>query len=117
MLAHMALIYYFVRLPYGTYEDELVTKVYDAMLFVFAALAMMEGAVKKLWGIRTPLLSFFWGMLMMGVALVLLFYQSETWPVLGLTVPVTVGAVVALVQQRRAANAAKAQAPDARATA
>jgi hypothetical protein len=98
MLGHMALIYFFVRLPFGTYEDELVTKVYDAMLLVFVVLAMMEGAVKKLWGIATPLLSFFWGIAMMLVALVLLIHQSDTWPVLGLTLVVTAVAIVALVK-------------------
>ena len=102
MLGHMALIYYFVRLPLGTYEDDLVTMVYDAMLFVFVALAMMEGAVKKLWGVATPLLSFFWGMAMMLVALILLVYQSVTWPVLGLTVVVTAVAIVALIKTRQA---------------
>jgi hypothetical protein len=106
MLAHMALIYFIVRLPYGTYEDELVTKVYDAMLLVFVVLAMLEGAVKKLSGIPTPLLSFFWGIAMMLVSLGLLIYQSDTWPVLALTVAVTIVAVVALVLDGRAKESA-----------
>ena len=101
MLGHMALIYFFVRLPFGTYETELVTQVYDAMLLVFVVLAMMEGAVKKLWGVATPLLSFFWGMAMMIVALILLLGQSETWPVLGLTIVVTVVAIFALIKNRQ----------------
>jgi len=105
MLAHLALIYYWIRLPSGTYEDVLETKVYDAMLFVFVVLALMEGPVKKLFGIATPLLSFFWGMLMMWVALALLIHQRETWPVLGLTVAVTAVGVVALVVQRQAVHA------------
>ena len=106
MLGHMALIYFFVRIPFGTYEDELVTKVYDGMLLVFIVLAMMEGAVKKLWGVATPLLGFFWGMAMMLVALILLVDQSVTWPVLGLTVAVTVIAIVALIKARQAEPAA-----------
>jgi hypothetical protein len=101
MLGHLALIYFFVRLPYGTYETELVTKVYDAMLIVFVVLAMLEGAVKKLGRVPTPLLSFFWGMAMMLVSLALLFHQSETWSVLALTVVVTGVAVIALVLSRR----------------
>jgi hypothetical protein len=104
MLGHMALIYFFVRLPFGTYEDELVTRVYDGMLLLFVVLAMMEGAVKKLCGVATPLLSFFWGILMMLVALALLIYQSDTWPVLGLTVVVTVVAILALFKSRRASE-------------
>ncbi len=103
MLGHLALVYYFVRLPGGTFETELVTKVYDAMLIVFALLAMLEGAVKQLGDIPTPLLSFFWGMLMMVVALILLIDQPETWLLLGITLLVTALAIVALVRDRKSA--------------
>jgi len=102
MLAHLALIYYFVRLPSGTYEDELVTKVYDAMLIVFMILAMLKGAIKQLWSIPTQYLGFFWGMLMMFVSLVLLFWQPETRILLVLTLAVTAAGVVALVRNRKA---------------
>lgn len=102
MLAHLALIYFFVRLPFGTYEDELVTKVYDAMLIVFMILAMLEGAVKQLWKVPTPTLSFFWGMLMMIVSLILLFWQPETRILLVLTLAATAVGIVALAQNRKA---------------
>jgi hypothetical protein len=110
MLAHLALIYFFVRLPYGTYEDELVTKVYDGMLIVLMILAMLEGAVKKLWGIPTQYVSFFYGMLTTIVALILLFWQPETRFLLVITLLVTAAGIVALIQNRRAGamEAAKA---------
>ena len=102
MLAHLALIYYFVRLPFGTYEDELVTKVYDAMLIVFMVLAMLEGSVKQLWGIPPQILSFFWGMLMMVVSLILLFWQAETRILLVITLAVSVVGIIALIRNRQA---------------
>ena len=102
MLAHMALIYFFVRLPYGTYEDELVTKVYDGMVIVLMVLAMMEGAVKKLWGMPTQYISFFYGMLTTLVALLLIFWQPETRILLLITLAATIVGIVALIQDRRA---------------
>jgi hypothetical protein len=113
MLAHLALIYYFVRLPPGTYEDVLVTKVYDAMLIVLMVLAMLEGAVKQLWSTPTPVLSFFWGMLMTIISLILLFWQPETRILLVLTLAATAVGIVALIKNRQAdaeqaAKAAKA---------
>ena len=102
----MALIYFFVRLPYGTYEDELVTKVYDGMLIVLMILAMLEGAVKKLWGIPTLYVSFFYGMGTTLVALLLLFWQPETRFLLVITLAVTAAGIVALIQNRRASAAA-----------
>jgi hypothetical protein len=105
MLGHMALIYFFVRLPYGTYEDELVTKVYDGMLIVLMILAMLEGAAKKLWGIPTQYISFFWGMLTTTVALILLFWQPETRFLLVITLAATVAGIVALIQNRLATAA------------
>jgi hypothetical protein len=102
MLAHLSLIYYFVRLPSGTYEDVLVTKVYDAMLIVLMVLAMLEGAVKQLWGVPAQYLSFFWGMLTTVVALILLFWQPETRILLVIPLAVTAVGVAALVQNRKA---------------
>jgi hypothetical protein len=116
MLAHLALIYYFVRLPFGTYEDELVTKVYDAMLIVLMILAMLEGSVKQVWGAPVPYLSFFWGLLTMIVSLILLFWQAETRILLVLTLAVTAIGIVAMVKQlqsERALAAAETEAAEA----
>jgi hypothetical protein len=113
MLAHLALIYYFVRLPSGTYEDELVTQVYDAMLFVFMILAMLEGSVKQLWGIPPQWLSFFWGMLTTIVALILLFWQPETRILLVLTLALTAVGIVALIKNRQADAKEAAKAAEA----
>jgi hypothetical protein len=101
MLAHLALIYYLVRLPGGTYETDLVTQVYDAMLIPFMALALIEGPVRTLWRIATEHLAFFWGMLMTVVALIILSGQPETWICLVLTVAATAMAITALVLARR----------------
>ena len=103
MLLHMTLVYYFVRLPGGTYEDELVTKVYDGMLVPFLVLALLEGAVRALWGISPSRLGFFWGMLTMLVSLILLIDDPATWWILGLTVVVSALGIVSLVINRKAA--------------
>jgi hypothetical protein len=102
LLGHIALTYYFVRLPSGTYETELVTKVYDAMSIVFLTLALMEGAIKKLWGVPVAHLGFFWGMLTMIVSLILLIAQPETWICLAITLAVTVAGIAALAQMNSA---------------
>ena len=104
MLGHLALTYFLVRLPAGTYETDLVTKVYDGMLIPFVLLALLEGSVRALGGIPTAQLGFFWGMLTMLVSLILLINQPETWVVLGITVVVSVLAIVALVITRRSAT-------------
>jgi hypothetical protein len=104
MLGHLALTYFLVRLPAGTYETELVTKVYDGMLIPFVLLALLEGSVQALGGIPTAQLGFFWGTLTMIVSLILLANQPETWVVLAITVVVTVLAIVALFITRRSAT-------------
>jgi hypothetical protein len=102
MLAHLALIYFFVRLPAGTYETDLVTKVYDAALIPLASLALLDGAVKKLGAIPVPQLSFFWGMGTIIVSLVLLIDQPETWVCMGIAVVVTLVGTAALILTRQA---------------
>jgi hypothetical protein len=104
MLGHLALTYFLVRVPRGTYETELVTKVYDGMLVPFVVLALLEGSVRALGGIPTARLGFFWGMLTTLVSLILLINQPETWVVLGIAVVVSVLAIVALVITRRPAT-------------
>jgi hypothetical protein len=101
MLAHLALIYFFVRLPAGTYETDLVTKVYDAALIPLAALALLDGAVKKLGAIPVPRLSFFWGMGTIIVSLILLIDQPETWVCMGIAVIATALGIAALILARQ----------------
>jgi len=102
LLGHIALTYFFVRLPAGTYETDLVTKVYDAMSIVFLTLALIEGAIKKLWGVPVAHMSFFWGMLTMIVSFILLIAQPETWIGMVITLAVTAAGIVALAQSRTA---------------
>ncbi len=107
MLGHLSLIYFFVRLPAGTYETELVTKVYDGMLVPFLLIALLEGSVRSLGGIPTARLGFFWGMLTILVSLILLISDPATWICLGITVVVILLGIVALVVNRGAqANSA-----------
>jgi len=104
MLGHLALTYFLVRLPAGTYETEVVTKVYDGMSVPFVLLALLEGSVQAMGGIPVARLGFFWGMLTMLISLILLINVPETWVCLGITVVVSVLAIVALVIARRSAT-------------
>ena len=108
MLGHLALTYFLVRLPGGTYETELVTKVYDGMLIPFVLLALLEGSVRALGGIPTARLGFFWGMLTTLVSLILLINQPETWVCLVISVFVSLLAIVALVITRKSATSTPA---------
>lgn len=103
MLAHIPLTYFLVRLPSGTYEDDLVTKVFDGMLLVFVIIALMEGAVQKFWGVEVSKVGFFWGMLSIVVPLIILSNQPETWVFLVFSVLVTALGAVALAANRRPA--------------
>jgi hypothetical protein len=103
MLAHMALVYFFVRLPTGTYETDMVTLIYDGMLIPFAIIILLEdmpGIVKE-----APMkhLGFFWGMLMMIVALLLLFDLPVTRIHLALTSAVAALGTIAFAMTRRSA--------------
>jgi hypothetical protein len=104
LLAHMALIYFFVRLPAGTYETELVTKVFDDMSLVLFTIALLEGTVKELGRVSIPHLGFFWGMAMMIIALIILFNQPETWITMLLTLVATGVGIAALIVDRSAAE-------------
>ncbi len=104
MLGHLALIYFLVRLPGGTYETELVTQVYDALLIPFVILALLEDPVQKLWGVPTAYIGFFWGLLSTLISLVLLRYQPETWICMAITLVVLVVGIAALVLAREPAG-------------
>ena len=102
MLAHLALLYFFVRLPSGTYETDLVTKVYDGMLFPFVILLLLEDMTGIADGARARYLGFFWGMATMLVSLVLLLSQPATWPTMALTLIITVFGVMAILLKHKA---------------
>ena len=102
MLGHLALVYFFVRLPGGTYETDLVTKVYDGMSIPFFILALLEGSVKTIGRIPIPRLSFFWGMLTTIISLILLINQPETWICMAITLVATALGIAALVVNRSA---------------
>jgi hypothetical protein len=104
MLGHIALTYFFVRLPGGTYETDLVTKVYDGMSIPFLIVALLEGSVKMMGRIPIPQLGFFWGMLTIIISLILLINQPETWICLVITLVATALGVAALVVNRNVAG-------------
>lgn len=96
LLAHIAFIYFLVRLPAGTYETDLVTKVFDGMLIPLAILLLTEdmtGIVDSILAKRT---AFFWGMLTTIVSLVILSNQPETYPILVITLIITAMGIVAV---------------------
>ena len=101
LLAHIALTYFFVRLPAGTYEDDLVTKVYDVLSFGFLTIALMEGAVRGEGGVRISRVGFFWGLGTMIVSLAIIALENpdnlpEALVCLAITVAATALGVAAL---------------------
>lgn len=94
MLAHIALIYFLVRLPLGTYETELVTKVFDGMLFPLMLLLTLEDMPNFFKSDRTKYTGFFWGMLVVIVSLAILAVQPETIPLLILSLVLTAVSVL-----------------------
>jgi hypothetical protein len=101
MLAHMALLYFFVRLPAGTYETDLVTKVFDGMTFPFVIMLLLEDMSGIARGSLVKVLGFFWGMAAIIVSLGLLSNQPETWPHMAFTLAVTIFGVVSLLVKRK----------------
>lgn len=101
MLAHIALIYFLVRLPLGTYETELVTKVFDGMLFAFLLLLILEDTPVLFNSQRAKISGFFWGMLTVIISLIILANQPETIPLLVLSLILTAVAVITLVLRRK----------------
>ncbi len=101
LLAHVALTYFFVRLPAKTYETDLVTKVYDVLLIGFLTIALMEGAVRGDGGARISRAGFFWGMGTMVISLGILSADPgnwpETWICLAITLAATALGIIALV--------------------
>ncbi len=104
MLAHLALLYFLVRLPAGTYETDLVTKVFDGMLFPFVMLLLLEDMVGIANVARARCLGFFWGMATIFIPLVILSNQSNTWPTMVITLIVTIFGVMALIVKPKPAK-------------
>jgi hypothetical protein len=101
MLTHIAFIYFLVRLIAGTYETDIVTKVFDAMLIPFVLLLLFEDMPGIFNERRAKSVSFFWGMSTMIVALGILSNQPETRPLLTFTVVITTLGIVTLAAKRR----------------
>jgi hypothetical protein len=96
MLAHIAFIYFLVRLPSGTYETDLVTKVFDGMVIPLLVLLIMEDMTGIVSSVFAKRAAFFWGMLTTIISLAFLANQPETYPVLAITIIITVVGIVAI---------------------
>ena len=111
LLAHIALTYFFVRLPAGTYELELVTIVYDVLSLVFLTIALVEGAIRGEGGIQMSRAGFFWGLGTMVISLSIIMAQNpddrpEALICLAITVAaIALGSAALTVKRRRAAAA------------
>lgn len=112
MLAHIAFIYFLVRLPAGTYETDLVTKVFDGMMIPLIVLLLMEDMVGIVNSIFAKRSAFFWGMLANTVSLIILTDQPETYPILVITIIITVMGIVALRTKQLAEGKALSAPPD-----
>jgi hypothetical protein len=88
-LAGIVIIYFAVRLPGGTYDSDIDTLLFDALLIPFLFLLFMERTGREYLTPYFRLSGFFWGGLTMVVILVLMMDQPETWPNLILTMVVT----------------------------
>ena len=97
MLAHIALVYFLVRLPAGTYEMDLVTKVFNGMLFPFVVLLLLEDMAGITNGTRAKRLGFFWGMATILISLGILSNQPGTWPTMAFTLIVAVLSITVLL--------------------
>jgi hypothetical protein len=96
MLAHIAFIHFLVRLPLGTYETDLVTKVFNGMMIPLVILLLMEDMSGIINSQIAKYAAFFWGMLTTLIALVILSNQPETYPILSITIIITVMGIVAM---------------------
>jgi hypothetical protein len=112
MLAHMAFIYFLVRLPTGTYETDLVTKVFDGMVIPLVVLLIIEdmpGIVSSRFAKRA---AFFWGMLATLVPMVILVNQPETLPVLAIMIVITVIGIIVILAKQPEDGKAPSSPPD-----
>jgi hypothetical protein len=101
MLAHIALIYFLVRLVSGTYETDLVTKVFDGLLFPFVFILLLEDMTGITKETLVKPLGFFWGMSTMIISLGVLSNQPETRPIMVFNVVVTILGIIALAAKRK----------------
>ena len=81
-----------------------MTIVYNGMSILFLTLALLDGSIRGLWATLIARVGFFWGLLTMVVALVILSHQPETWGCLGITLAISALATVALIVDRRSAR-------------
>lgn len=96
MLASMAVIYFLIRVPAGTWETDMDTVVFDALLLPYVVLLVVEKLtdVKETW---PGLLAFFFGMSIMIGLLIMMADQPETWLALAFVSIVTLLGLVDFV--------------------
>ena len=99
-LSMLALSYFLIRLPAGTYETDADTLVFDALLLPFVVVLLIEQVTDKPARTWSTILAFFFGMGVMIVLLIMLRDQPETWPVLVFMLLVTCLALMALLASR-----------------
>jgi hypothetical protein len=101
-LAGIAIIYFAVRLPGGTYDSDIDTLLFDALLLPFLAFLLLDrlGKPGRTEVFRTA--GFFWGMLIMVGILILMSDEPETWPLLAVSLVATLlGALAILVNRKK----------------
>jgi len=99
-LATLALTYFLIRLPAGTWETNPDTVVFDALLLPFVVVLLIEKLFEKPGRTWPALLAFFTGMGIMIALLIMLTDQPETWPVLIFVLLVTCVAAAVLIVSR-----------------
>jgi hypothetical protein len=100
-LATLALSYFLIRVPAGTYETDSDTVVFDALLLPLVAVLLLEKLTESPGRTWPAIMAFFSGMGVMIVLLIMLSDQPETWPVLIFMLLVTCLALIALLISRR----------------
>jgi hypothetical protein len=96
-LATLALSYFLIRVPRGTYETDPDTVVFDALLLPLVAILLIEKLTEKPKRTWPAIAAFFSGMGVMIILLIMLSDQPETWPVLAFMLLVTCLALIALL--------------------
>jgi len=100
-LSTLALSYFLIRLPAGTYETDPDTMVFDALLLPLVAVLFIEKLTERQGRTWPAIMAFFSGMGVMIVLLIILSDQPETMPVLIFMLLVTCLALIALLISRR----------------
>jgi hypothetical protein len=101
LLASLAITYFAIRLPAGTYETDIDTIIFDALSLPLLTLLILENLAGFNHG-WLKYLSFFWGMGIMIAVLSFMFDEPATWPVFGFVSLVTLFGIICLSVYRKA---------------